>query len=199
MSGGDFGTVELGPWFTQDDGEEVLWSAHPRIQTVIPAALVGLVIAVGVVAMALFAAEMPILAVGGVFGVLPPLLTYLWVRNTQYVVTNQACYRKTGGLSRRVLAVEFDSVQNSSYEQGVLGNLFGYGTVTVDTAGGMGAELRFTNVDDPSRVRELVSKQRARTDEDGIPGSIDQWRAVRDEVRRLRRLTEQYEQHPGDR
>ncbi|WP_435335551.1 PH domain-containing protein [Haloarchaeobius sp. TZWWS8] len=177
-------------WLTLDDGEEVLWSASPRIQSVLPAAVLGLVVALGAVALVTVAElPTPLLAVA-LLGLGPPLLAYFYVINTRYVVTNQGCYRKTGGLSRRVISVDFESVQNSSYEQGILGTQFGYGSVTVDTAGGLGQELVFWNVDDPRAVQKLLSEQRARHDEPEIPGTLAQWQAIRDEVRVLRRLVE---------
>ncbi|WP_267642973.1 PH domain-containing protein [Haloarchaeobius amylolyticus] len=180
-----------GQWFTPDDDEEVLWSAKPRIQSVIPALVAGLV-ALAVAAGFAWVIEEPLVILPGVvLGILPPLVAYFRVVNTEFVVTNQACYRKTGGLSRTVLSADFESVQNSSYEQPALGALFGYGTVEVDTAAGGGTELTFWNVEDPGSVQRLVLSQKQRhQSSDDIPGSLEQWQAVRDEVRRLRRAVE---------
>lgn len=184
-------------WLTLDDDEAVLWEGSPRIQTVIPALLVGLVVAAAPVAVAVFApdaAPVPVWPLA-VLGVVPPLLVYVWIRNVEFVVTTNRCYRKRGVLSRDVLAVGFESVQNSSYEQGVLGTAFGHGTVSVDTAGGLGTELSFWNIEEPRSVQQLVLDQRDAVagDEDEVPGSVEQWQAVLDEVRALRRAAERYE------
>ncbi|MCT9096200.1 PH domain-containing protein [Haloarchaeobius sp. HME9146] len=181
-------------WFTADEGEEVLWTAKPRIQSVLPSLLVSLFVLAGAATLVVVTGETLIVVVGLVIALLPPVAAYFQVINTEYLVTNQACYRKTGGLSRTVLSADFESVQNSSYEQSAVGNLFGYGTVEIDTAGGGGTELAFWNVEDPASVQRIVLSQKQRYESTtDIPGSLDQWRAVRDEVRRLRNAVERYE------
>lgn len=185
-------------WLTLEDGEAVLWEASPRVQSIYPALFVGLLIAVVPVGMQLLAPDafpVPVWPVA-LLGILPPVLTYVWISNVEFVVTTRRCYRKQGVLSRDVLAVGFESVQNSSYEQGLFGTLFGHGTVSVDTAGGLGTELSFWNVEDPRSVQSLVLDQREAFDDgdDEIPGTVEQWQAVLTEVRRLRRAAELYEQ-----
>ncbi|MFD1644836.1 PH domain-containing protein [Haloarchaeobius litoreus] len=185
-------------WLTLEDDEDVLWAASPRVQSIIPALFVGLLIAVvpaGASLLAPDALPVPVWPLV-LLGVLPPVFTYIWIRNVEFVVTNRRCYRKQGVLSRDVLAVGFESVQNSSYEQGVFGTLFGHGTVSIDTAGGLGTELTFWNVEDPRSVQSLVLDQREAFDEGGdeFPGTVEQWQAVLAEVRRLRRAAERYEQ-----
>ncbi|WP_439025910.1 PH domain-containing protein [Haloarchaeobius sp. DT45] len=181
-------------WFTADEGEEVLWTAKPRIQSILPSVVVGLSLVVGAGIVAYLMENPLVLGVGLVVGALAPVAEYFRVVNTEFLVTNQACYSKTGGLSRTVLSADFESVQNSSYEQSALGSVFGYGTVEIDTAGGGGTELTFWGVDAPASVQRLVLTQKQRYESQGeIPGTLDQWRAVRDEVRRLRTVVERYE------
>ena len=176
-------------WLTLEEGEEVHWSATPRIQTILPWLAVGL--AVAALSLVVSAIPWPV----ALLGALPPTFAYLVVTNTEFVVTNRRCYRKSGVLSRTVLAVEFDTVENSSYEQNVFGTVFGYGTVEIDTAGGQGTEMTFWNVEDPQSVQSLVLDQRdaARDRDDGLPGTVEQWQAVLDEVRQLRTAAERYE------
>lgn len=189
-------------WLTLEDGEEVVWSGSPRIQTVLRGVAVGLVVAAVPIWVAVTGAvELPVpvwpLAL---LGLLPPVLVYVWIRNVDFVVTNRRCYRKRGILSRDVLAVGFETVENSSYEQGVFGTLFDFGTVAVDTAGSGGVEMTFWRVDDPQSVQRVVLDQRdayrAERD-DELPGTVDQWRAVLEEVRGLRRAAERYERIRG--
>ncbi|EMA07139.1 PH domain-containing protein [Haloferax denitrificans] len=173
-------------WLARGDDETVRWEGRPRIQTVIPAAVVGLAIVV-VAAVAAAANGVPELAVAGLVGFLLPAWSYLRVTNTRYVVTDRALYRKTGVLSRTVQRVSLDRVQNSALSQGVTGSLFGYGTVAVEAAGG--GAIRFDDVDDPGAVRDRIE---GRDDRDGdeLPGTVEQWAAVRDEVRALRAALE---------
>ncbi|PSQ19053.1 hypothetical protein BRD00_02045 [Halobacteriales archaeon QS_8_69_26] len=172
------------PWLSLDPDEELRWQGGPRIQTVIPGAVAGIVI----VALAVAVPQIPTWL--AVFGVVPPVATYLWVRNTDYVVTTGGLYRKSGIVSRRVTAIEYDSLQNVSYSQGVIGNLRGWGTVEFDTAGGESKEMSFPRVDDPRSVQQLVEEEIARHRGEGgdrdLPGTVEQWEAVLEEVRALR-------------
>ncbi|MFC7044821.1 PH domain-containing protein [Halobacteriaceae archaeon GCM10025711] len=176
---------------------------QPRIQTVLPAAAVGLVlVSLGLAALA---GLLPVpdattlfVAVMGVASVLVGLSTmvgsYLQVTHTDYVVTDRGLYRKRGVLSRTVTAVGYETVQNATYSQGITGTFFGYGTLSFDTAGGTGTELSFRDVDDPATVQRLVSDQlarvRRRSGDRELPGSVEQWEAVLDEVTALRQALE---------
>ncbi|WP_332898661.1 PH domain-containing protein [Haladaptatus sp. CMSO5] len=167
-------------WLVLDAGEDVLWSGHPRLTTVLPALVLAAVFVGGLVAAAI-AFDQPLIVVPSLLGVALAGAAYLAVVNTRYVVTNTALYRKTGILSRNVRRVSMSRVQNSAFSQGVLGSLFGYGSVGVEAAGG--GAIRFSNIENPRDVRALVDKH-ATVDE--IPGSLSQWQAVLTEVKALR-------------
>ncbi|MFC7129697.1 PH domain-containing protein [Haloferax chudinovii] len=171
-------------WLARGDDETVRWEGRPRIQTVIPAAVVGLFVVVAAAAAAA-ANGAPGVAAAGLVGLLLPAWSYLRVTNTRFVVTDRALYRKTGVLSRTVQRVSLDRVQNSALSQGVTGSLFGYGTVSVEAAGG--GAIRFDDVDDPGAVRDRIE---GRDDRGDLPGTVEQWAAVRDEVRALRAAVE---------
>ncbi|MFB6209277.1 MAG: PH domain-containing protein [Candidatus Nanohaloarchaea archaeon] len=78
---------------------------------------------------------------------------------TDYVVTNQGIYRKSGIFSRSVKKIGFEKVQNISFSQGILGKAFGYGTINISTAGSSGTEMRFASVEDPKKVQEMINKR----------------------------------------
>jgi uncharacterized membrane protein YdbT with pleckstrin-like domain len=92
-------------------------------------------------------------------GLLVMAAAYLNIKNTDFVVTNQGLYRKTGVISRSVQKIGFDKVQNISFCQSALGNYFGYGNVEISTAGGSGIEMRFSAISDPKETQELINKQ----------------------------------------
>ena len=140
-------------WLTLDADEEVVWSETPHPYSLVPAVVVGVPLSVVLV------------GVGILVG------AYLSHRNTNYVVTTDALYKKTGVLSRNVQRIEFEKVQDTSYRQRFFGAHFGYGTVDVSTAGGGGVELSFRNVADPLSVQTLINERlratRGRADEEG--------------------------------
>jgi len=122
-------------WLSLDDGEEVLWSGEPMMKSIYPALVIGLPLSLVLVGI-------PIV-VGA----------YLNIKNTDFVVTSQGLYKKTGVLSRSVQKIGFDKVQNISFSQGFFGTQFGYGNIEVSTAGGSGVEMRFRSIEEPKTVQ----------------------------------------------
>jgi uncharacterized membrane protein YdbT with pleckstrin-like domain len=128
-------------WLSLDADEEVLWAEGPHPYSLVPALVVGI----------------PLLFF--LVGIVVIVAAYLAYQNTNYVVTNQALYKKTGVLSRTVQRIEFDKVQDTSYRQSFFGAQFGYGTIDISTAGGAGVEMSFDSVADPQRVQSLVNER----------------------------------------
>ncbi|MFB6114784.1 MAG: PH domain-containing protein [Candidatus Nanohalobium sp.] len=128
-------------WINLDDDEEVLWEGEPRMKSIIPAAIIGLI-------------TLPLAGLG----VLIFLGAYLHLKNTSFVVTDQGLYKKTGILSRSVQKIGFDKVQNISFSQGIFGTQFNYGSIEISTAGGSGVEMRFNSINEPREVEQLINK-----------------------------------------
>lgn len=129
-------------WLSLDQDEEVLWSGQPRKMSIVPA------IVAGVIMIPLFGIGLLIIA-----------SAYLTLENTDFVVTSDGLYKKTGIISRNVQKIGFDKVQNISFSQGVLGKHFDYGNVEISTAGGSGIEMSFNSIEDPKNVQELINSQ----------------------------------------
>lgn len=89
----------------------------------------------------------------------PKLQKLIGLKITDYVVTSEGLYRKTGIFSRSVQKIGFEKVQNISFSQGILGKYFGYGNVEISTAGGSGIEMRFRSVEGPKEVQELINRR----------------------------------------
>ncbi|AFK18985.1 PH domain-containing protein [Haloferax mediterranei ATCC 33500] len=175
---------DIDDWMARGADETIVWTGQPRIQTVIPAVFVGVGIIAGVAFIAVTVGE-PLAGLLGVVGLAAPLWAYLRVANTRFVITDAALYRKTGILSRSVQRVSLEHVQNSAFSQGITGKMFDYGTVSVEVAGGGG--IRFENVNDPQALRNRIESRLGR---DELPGTVEQWTAVLDEVRSLRAALE---------
>lgn len=165
--------------------EDVWWSGRPRLLAVLPAAVFGLALVVGAVAV-FYVTRRPLPLLFVPVGVTLGLWGYLVVTNTRFVVTDRAVYRKRGVLSRDVRRIAVERIQNSSFRQGVRGALFGYGTVVVQAAGG--GSIRFHEIENPREVRALVDR-RAGGDEEP-PGNVAQWEAVLAELRAWRSALE---------
>lgn len=183
--------------FAFDADEVVQWSAHPRLMIVLPDAVLGVVLVVigvgSVVIPDVFSTVAPGWSVPWLVllipvGIVLPVWTAIVVTNTRFVITDRALYEKRGVFGRRVEQIGIDRVQNSSYSQGIRGAFLGYGTVSVDTAGGY-ATVRFHDIENPQTVSTLIN--RTVTDENtGPPGTIGQYREILAELRTLRSALE---------
>ena len=172
-------------WLRPEPGESVQLETHPRLMRAAPGVIIGLVVAVIAVSGGL--AVDARLGATVVLAPLPPAYAYLRVVNTGYVVTDRALYRKRGVVGIDLRSVNLRRVQNTRATQGVFGTLFDYGTVEVEVAGG--SDLRFAGVYDPNDVRRLVEGLAGASGR-SVPGTTEQWRAVRDELRATRRNLE---------
>lgn len=69
-------------------------------------------------------------------GVLLLLAAWVAKATTEMAVTNRRVILKRGWLARRVVELNLQKVENVSVDQGILGRLLDYGTVTVAGSGG---------------------------------------------------------------
>lgn len=171
-------------WLRAD--ETVVWEGRPRLTTVVGSVVLGLLAVAGAVGLAVTVD--PRLVVVGILGVPLPVWGYLRVQNTTYLVTTRAVWLKTGVFGRSVRRVTISRVQNTSYRQSVRGSLFGYGTVTVDVAGG--ADIEFERISNPRSVQEGINDQLNRRENADRPGTVEQWQAVLSAVRGIRERIE---------
>lgn len=90
-----------------------------------------------------------------------------WRRET-YTITNQRIIWRLGVISRFSRAVGIDRVQDVTTAQGLLGRLFKYGTVVVDSAGREG-QLILSYVPDPNHFRNVIYQRVNEPDDLGQP------------------------------
>lgn len=136
-------SVEQFEWLTLDEDEELIWGDTPHRLSLLLSLAVGL----------------PLCLV--LIGIPLVISSYLHHKNTNYVITTTAVYKKRGIFSRSVQRVEFDKVQNTSYQQSMMGSYFGYGSVEIATAGTSGVEMRFRNVASPREVQTTINERSA--------------------------------------
>ncbi|GAB3040466.1 PH domain-containing protein [Natronobiforma cellulositropha] len=189
--GGRSDDSEEGPpvWLPLATGESVRWIGGPRIQTAYPWLALGVV---GVLAgvLALVVDGIPILAsLVALLAVPTAVWGWLAVDRVAFVVTTDALYVRSGVVGVRVRALALERVQNTATRQHALARALGYGTITVETAGG-DEPLRFWNVEHPGEVRALVDDRVSRAQGEAVPGSHAQWEAVLEDVRGWRRALE---------
>jgi len=184
-------TESIDPAILLDTNESVEWSGRPRITTILPAVVIGVLLLVSGIVVSVTRETLLFLAVVPL-GVAIPVWKYFALQGVQYVITDEALYVKRGVLTRSVTQANLETVQNSSFGQDITGSIFGYGSVTFEIAGG--DDLSFRAIEDPRAIRALVDRAASNDDglggdsrrESGIPGDPSQWQQIRDEIRAIR-------------
>jgi uncharacterized membrane protein YdbT with pleckstrin-like domain len=95
-----------------------------------------------------------ILLAAGVIG-----LVSAWIRqsSSEFAVTDKRVIVKTGFLSRRTIELNISKVESVQVDQGLIGRLLNYGTITVIGTGG--THEPFSMIDDPMAFRHAVQKE----------------------------------------
>ncbi|NKE35726.1 PH domain-containing protein [Natronococcus sp. JC468] len=158
-------------WLSLEDDESIVWVGGPDRRTLVPTLAIGIPLSLVLIGIPIIVGE------------------YLRVRNTVYVITDAAVYRKTGVLSRDVKRIDHEKVQDISYSQSALGSAFGYGTVELTTAGGAGVEMAFRSVADPRTVQQRIS-ERVASHREPEPGEGDVLEEILAELRAIRAILE---------
>jgi uncharacterized membrane protein YdbT with pleckstrin-like domain len=85
-------------------------------------------------------------------------IRYIVWRSVTYTITDQRILQRRGLLGKYTRSIGIARVQDVSTAQGILGRLFDYGDVEIESAGKDGAEV-FTYVPDPEHFRNTLFEQ----------------------------------------
>ncbi|WP_330630951.1 PH domain-containing protein [Halocatena halophila] len=148
-------------WVTLTEGEILVWSGHPSLLSAGGSFLVGFILVVTGIGVGIFndglARLLALVFVG--IGILMVGATYVNYRSTQYVLTSEEVYKKSGLISRNVTNIRLDRIQNTSYSQSLPERFMTFGSVHIDTAGTGGTDIVLTDVPNPERVNGLITEQ----------------------------------------
>ncbi len=92
-----------------------------------------------------------------VLGALPFFITLIKYTSSEFAVTDKRVIIKVGFIKRRTLETMLGKVEGIGVEQGILGRLFGFGTITVTGTGG--TKEPFPNIARPLEFRRQVQGQ----------------------------------------
>lgn len=141
-------------------GERILFEAHPSWRSILRFYVIGLVIAVVVVAIADLAGAGTLLVILIALASAGLLLLAGLVRRigTQYKISDRRLWIRHGIVSRSVQETRIDRVQNVNTRQRPLERLLGIGTVDFDTAAGGDYDFAFHGVSDPEGISQVVDR-----------------------------------------
>ncbi|MEF8855905.1 MAG: PH domain-containing protein [Haloplanus sp.] len=188
------GDTTVPEWLSLDPGEEVVWIGRPAFETLYGTILSGVLLTVVLI---------------GFLILLGVPFAYLRIQNTDYVVTTESLYVKSGIFSTNIETVDLDRIQNTEYNRSFWGKQFGYGSISISTAGSSGAEISFDGIPDAPAVRDRITELQRRASgrsddgtgrdrEGAAPASADQLAELIEEVRATREAFERIERHLAD-
>ena len=91
----------------------------------------------------------------GLIAGLMALVRRVRISADEFVVTNRRVIRKVGLISREIEQAPLDKIQDITVEQGGLGRLLGFGSVTLETASERGS-LLFPSIAHPEGLRNAL-------------------------------------------
>lgn len=116
-------------------GEKIVYQAHVSKWAMGPRIAVGVLVLFAAV-MAGRGGEVPVAAaVLAVLGAIPIVGAFLACSTTELALTNKRVIAKFGLLRRETIELKVARVESVQVRQGILGRLFGYGSLIVAAAG----------------------------------------------------------------
>ena len=96
------------------------------------------------------------------FALTSPLFAYLYWRVTKYLITNKRLVIKSGLIGADIRTIEYDHIRSAFVNVGIIGKLFGTGSILMDTGritqGENSTRIdydRFKNIKDPYEIYKL--------------------------------------------
>ncbi len=149
-----------------DDEERILWVGKPLLRSAVSQAT-------GLLVFVLFLLIIPgfrpdggiasaftfgLVALFGVFAIGMPM----WALSRMvFVITDQAAYTRSGIFGEKVNQTSYEKITDISYNQDVLGRIFGYGSININTAGSATQALTMQGLSDPLSVKRLLERAKA--------------------------------------
>jgi len=82
---------------------------------------------------------------------------YLHKSSTKYAITNKRVFKRMGIISEDFKSSTFNHITSLRVKQGLIGKIFGFGHVVIDTAGsGSGFEFVWFCVKNPFQVKNEI-------------------------------------------
>ena len=119
--------------------EKTLSAAHPSFLFYIPTIVIGIGL---------------ILLFG--LGIVIIILAILDQKNRVFTITNHKVMVKWGIISHNTKEVAIRDIRNINMSQGILARIFGFGTVSIASAGTGTVDVTFNGTNNPIMVRDLI-------------------------------------------
>ena len=144
--------------------EVVLMKSHIHWLTMMPMFLTGVLLA-GLAGTAIFYIlnnnENKFMAWAGcvllLFGIMLMFSAYLKRSRSEFAVTNKRVVIKTGIFTKDTFEMLKDKIESIAVHQNFVGNMFGYGTISIKGTGGSTETFKY--ISDPMKFKQCVQEQ----------------------------------------
>ncbi len=147
--------------------EQEVWTGKPAMATVVGSSLALLPTLLFMSPVLIFPAFLLHPALGVLAMVIALALAALavWLfklgrDRTTYTLTTHGVRVQRGIVTTQIAEAKFEKITDINLNQGIMGKIFGYGTVVLNTAGSVGAPVHFAGVENPEAVRQMVLEAR---------------------------------------
>ena len=140
-------------------GEQVRYRAHLHWVAFLGAfGILALTVVLAVVAWLSTTRELwYLVAASGLVALVMLLIGYVTYKSSEFAVTDRRVIIKTGFIQRRTLETMLSKVEAIGVDQGLMGRLFGFGTITVTGTGG--THEQFQRIAAPLEFRKHVQAE----------------------------------------
>ena len=76
---------------------------------------------------------------------------------TRFYLTNYRVIKNSGIIGRSSISIPLDKIQDISYDYGILGRIFGFGDLAIESAGNFG-RISFRHMPSPWKVRSIIQE-----------------------------------------
>ena len=80
-----------------------------------------------------------------------------WINN-RLVITDRRVTRRRGIIGKTIMTIELSRIQDVRIQFGILGRIFGFGTLEIESAGTSG-KIVFRGIPSPKMVREKIESE----------------------------------------
>lgn len=87
------------------------------------------------------------------------IVLYLDWRFNRFYLTNLRLIKERGIIGKQFMTINLDNIENITCSYGILGRIFGYGNLTVESAGTYG-KMAFERMPKPRKIKWMIEKQR---------------------------------------
>jgi uncharacterized membrane protein YdbT with pleckstrin-like domain len=144
--------------------EKVIFRVHPHwLVLAVPEACLGILTGLSITYLPIVLEAMTPNFAGKIWVVLAGAFVFVGVvifldwLCTSYYLTNLRLIDKRGIIGKRIVSISLDKVQDVTYTFGILGRIFGYGDIEIESAGTYG-KIVFDFAPRPEDIQERIER-----------------------------------------